>query len=108
MNKLKLVASFNDEEENYFKIEIEDPNNKKYIQRLIGFLDDLQISNHLTSEPMVLSAKYGDWIGKHEFFRTKDYVVHIIFSKDNIHLLVKCDLENRQMFTKFLNKHCSF
>jgi len=108
MNKLKLVTSFNDEEENYFKIKIEDISNEKYIKQLIGFLEDLKISNHLTSEPDILSTKYEKWIGRHEFFRTKDYVIHIIFSRDNLHLLVNCDLENREMFMKFLKKHCSF
>ena len=108
MNKLKLVGSFNDDEENYFKIKIEDINDETCIKQLIGFLEDLKISNHLTSESDILSAKYEEWIVRHEFFRTKEYIIHIIFSRDNLHLLVNCDLKKRELFMKFLKKHYSF
>ena len=105
MTKLKLTGIFNDKEENYFKIKNININSEKYIKKLIGFLEDLKISNHLEAEPEILSAKYKEWIGRHEFFRTKEYIIHIIFTKDSLHLIIKCSLEKRKNLMKFLNKH---
>jgi hypothetical protein len=108
MDKLKLAGAFNSKDENYFNIKIDDINNESYIKKLIGLLKELKISNHFEAEPEILSSKYSDWIGRHEFFRTKDYIIHIIFSKDNMYLIVKCDPGKREVFMKSFNKIYSF
>lgn len=108
MSKLKLGGIFNDEEENYFKIGVEDINSVKYIEKLISLLNNLNISKYLNAKPTMLSDKYKNWIGRHEYFRTKDYIIHIVFSKEYLHLIVKCSLKKRKEFIKILDKYYSF
>jgi len=100
--KPKISGIFNNKDENYFKIKIEDIKSEKYIHWLIRLLDDLGISHHLNAEPQILSAKYKGWIERHEFFRKRDYVIHIIFTKEYMYLIVKCSLKKRKEFLKFL------
>jgi len=102
MTKLKLTEIFNRGEENYFKIKIENENSEEYIKGLIEFLEKLGVSDHLDAEPEILSAKYKKWIGRHQFFRTKNYAIFIIFGEKNLHLVVRCSLENRKNLLKFL------
>lgn len=106
--KLSITASFNDDNENYFKIGVDDPENKKYILTLIKLLNNLKIAHLLNAEPEILSAKYKEWIGRHEFFRTNKYVIHIIFTEATIHLLIKCSLKQRENVIAALKKYCFF
>jgi len=106
--KVNVVALFNDKEENYLKINVENINSEVYIKKLIEFLDELKISHHLGAEPEILSAKYKEWIGAHEFFRTKDYIMHIIFSKNYMSLIIKCSLKKRKKLIEILTDHFSF
>ncbi|MBW2972786.1 hypothetical protein KY346_00155 [Candidatus Woesearchaeota archaeon] len=99
-----IPSIFNDNEENYFKIKIDYSSSEKYIKNLILFLDKLEIKSHLDAEPEILSNKYSDWIGRHEFFRTEDYVIHIIFGNDSLYLIVKCSLEKRKNLIEILQK----
>ncbi len=108
MEKQSITASFNDEEENYFKLGVDDLENEKYIMMLIKFLDNLKVSHYLNAEPEILSAKYKDWIGRHEFFRTDKYVIHILFSEKEMDLLVKCSLIERERMIKSLKKYYVF
>lgn len=102
MTKLKLAGIFNEGEENHIKIKIEDVNSEKYIKKLIGLLNDLKISHYLNAEPEIQSTKYKRWIGGHTFYKTKDYIIHIIFGKDYLHLIVRCSLRKRKELLKFL------
>ncbi|MBU2639393.1 MAG: hypothetical protein KKG75_01660 [Nanoarchaeota archaeon] len=99
----KIVGIFNNKDENYFKIKIEDIKSERYLLWLIKLLGDLKISHHLDAEPQILSAKYKGWIERHEFFRKRGYVIHIIFTKEYLYLIVKCSLKKRQEFLKALN-----
>ena len=103
-----IVAMFNDSEENYFKIKVENINSDIYIKKLIEFLDELKISNHLNAEPEIISPIYKEWIGGHEFFRTKNYIVHILFSDNCMNLIIKCKLNNRKELTQILTKYFSY
>lgn len=100
--KFKVNSIFNDEKENYFKIKIDDINSEKYIKMLISLINKLQISDHLEAEPEVLSSKYKNWIGRHEYFKNKDWIIHIIFSREALHLIINCNLENRKKLVKIL------
>jgi len=102
MKNLSII--FNDDDENYFKIKIEDSLNENHIKNLLSLLHDLNISDNLESESEVLSAKYKDWIGRHEFFRNDDFIFHIIFENNFLHLILKCSLQNRQKFIEALHR----
>ena len=106
MSKLKIVGIFNDDEENYFKIKVE--KNEIIIKTLIKILSELNISHHLDAEPEILSAKYKEWVGRHEYFRTKEYILHLLFERDHLHIIAKCDLKNRKKFIKTLKKYADF
>lgn len=102
--KLKLTSLFNEENENYFKIKVENVSNKSYFKKLLAFVQDLQI--HLHDMDLEPDRNYKLLIGRHEFLRTKEYVLHLIFEENYLHLILKCDLEKRKDFIKILNKHC--
>lgn len=109
MKKITIASMLNDEEENYIKIKINDINSKKYIEILIDFLDDLGTNYHLFDEDIrCLSEKYKEWIGSHHYFRTKGYIIHIIFAEKYLHLIIKCNLNNRNKLIKILEKYCKW
>ena len=105
MKKLKIVGIFNEFEENYIKIK--NTNNISDIKTIIKILDDLKITNFLGEEPAGYKT-YKHWIGIHEYFREEDYIIHIIFAKNSIHFIVKCNLNKRKQLIKILKKYCEW
>jgi len=105
MNKLKLLKVFNQDKENYFKIKVLDKESEDYIKTTIELLNKLNISSNLESEPQTNSCKYKDWIGCHEFKKGDKYKLHMIFEENNIHLIVKCSIKNREELMKVV-KEC--
>ena len=101
---LRILSSFNDDEDNYFRVSVDDARSEEFIKTLISFLDSLGITDHLEAEPEILSERYEDWIGRHEFFRTDDYIIHLIFSTDCLHMVVTCGRDARDRFMGSFNK----
>ena len=108
MKKIKLSSIFNEDEENYLKINVIDNNSEDYIKTIIKILNELEISEFLQSEPEIQSAKYKDWIGTHEFLKNKKYLIHILLEESYIHLIFKCSIDNRKKLMEIIQKYCSF
>lgn len=103
--KTKIIEIFNNGNENYLKIKIIDKQSMKYIDNLAKIMAELQIQDYLESEPEVLSEKYYKWIGRHEFYKTRNYIIHILYERDAIHLIIKCSLKDRKRLIKTINKY---
>ena len=103
--KPKIIEIFNNGNENYLRIKIVDKRSTKNITNLARVFSDLKIQDYLESEPEVISTKYYKWIGRHEFYKTKNFVIHILYEKNAIHLIVKCSLKDRERLIKTIHKY---
>lgn len=109
MNKIIISGILNDKEENYIQIKISNKNGMKHIEKLINIFDDLGIYYYQFEEDLIcLFKKYKELIGTHHYLRTKDYIIHMIFAENCLHLIIKCNLNKRNELIKTLKKYCKW
>lgn len=105
MSKIIISGMLNDKEENYIKIKINNINSKDYIETLSNIFDDLEIDHPFEEDICYLSKKYKEWIGSHHYLKTKDYIIHMIFAKNYLHLIIKCSLNKRNKLIETIKKY---
>jgi len=108
--KSKLVKVFNQGEENYFKLNIGSKSSLEFKKCLSDFLEDIGFKNPFFQK----FAKEGPYSLKnnpaalrdfHKFFENETFKIHIMFSEEYLHMVVKCSKGGRQELNRFIKKH---
>lgn len=103
--KSNIIDLFSGDSENYLKIKVANKGGSKDINELAEILTELKIQNYLESEPEILSTKYSNWVGRHEFYKSKYYALHIIYEREYLYLILKCSLKKRQVALRIIKRH---
>ena len=106
MDKIKLAGIANNNRENYFKIKIEDVKDQMYVKNIMKVFDDLHVDHGLDDAHE--KKNYDFWIDTYWFVKSKDYVVHLIFSKEYLYIILTCDPKRREEFVNTLKKYCTW
>ena len=109
MKLLRIVRSFNDDEENFFGVQPTDRQTNKSVIALFAFLHDIGVEfafDYTLGFPEMNT--YEDHVGRHEFFRSKKHVGHIIFEKELIYFTVRCPKAQRDMMIQALSKYADW